>query len=246
MMTDEVRGAPSQTVLIVEDEPSIARLAKMFLERDGFRVVIATDGAQALEMHAREHPDLVILDIMLPRVDGREVLKQIRQWADTPVIMVTALRETEDRIGGLDLGADDYIAKPFSPRELVSRVHAVLRRSARSHAPADDVLRFPGLEIFPQSHRVEVNGKPVELTAKEFLLLLTLAGSPRQLFTREALLSRVWGFDFLGDSRTVDVHIGTLRRKIEPDPSHPRYIKTIWRAGYLFEPPAESESEPAS
>jgi DNA-binding response OmpR family regulator len=180
---------------------------------------------------------------MLPKVDGREVLRRLRQWSQTPVLMLTALRSEEDRINGLDLGADDYLTKPFSPRELVSRVRAILRRMGPRPSQTEETLRFAGLSIYPATRRVEVDGKTVELTAKEFMLLLTLATAPDQVFTRDALLSRVWGFEYLGDSRTVDVHIGTLRRKIERDVAHPAFIKTIWRVGYKFDPNGEPESD---
>jgi two-component system response regulator ResD len=235
-------GSPPPTILVIEDEESIYNLVKFYLEKAGYRIIIAPDGAKGIELHAREHPDLVILDLMLPKVDGREVLRQMRQWSQTPVLMLTALRGEEDRIAGLDQGADDYLTKPFSARELVSRVRAILRRTAPRPAPIAETLRFPGLLIHPATRRVEVDGHPVDLTAKEFLLLLTLASAPEQVFSRETLLSRVWGFEYLGDSRTVDVHIGTLRRKIERDPAQPRYIKTIWRAGYKFDPSGEADS----
>lgn len=229
------------TILVVEDEENIANLVKFHLEKAGFRIIIAEDGAKGIELHAREHPDLVILDLMLPKVDGREVLRQIRQWSQTPVLMLTALRGEEDRITGLDQGADDYLTKPFSGRELASRVRAVLRRLAPRPAAVQETLRYPGLLIHPATRRVEVDGRDVELTAKEFLLLLTLASAPDQVFSRETLLSRVWGFEYLGDSRTVDVHVGTLRRKIERDAAHPRFIKTIWRVGYKFDARGEAD-----
>ncbi len=236
MSSREPSPTPSITVLVVEDSENIAKLVRMYLEEAGYRVLVAADGAQAIEIQAREHPDLMVLDLMLPKVVGFEVIRQVRQWSEVPVLMLTASDGPDDRVTGLESGADDYLTKPFNPQELVSRVRAILRRTAPRTPAGDEALRFPGLVIFPLSHRVEVEGAPVELTAKEFLVLLTMASAPDQLFTREALLSRVWGFEFLGDSRTVDVHIGTLRRKIERDPAHPRYIKTIWRVGYKFMP----------
>ncbi len=241
IMSEAANGLAT-TILVVEDEENIANLVRFYLEKAGYRIVVAADGAKGIELHAREHPDLVILDLMLPKVHGRDVLKQIRQWSQTPVLMLTALRGEEDRIAGLDQGADDYLTKPFSARELVSRVRAILRRTAPRPATSTETLRFPGLLIHPATRRVEIDGHAVELTAKEFLLLLTLASAPDQVFSREALLSRVWGFEYLGDSRTVDVHIGTLRRKIERDPAQPRYVKTLWRAGYKFDPQGEAES----
>ncbi len=240
---DIAQGGPPATILVIEDEENISNLVKFYLEKSGFRILVAEDGARGIELHASEHPDLVILDLMLPKVDGNEVLRRIRQWSQTPVLMLTALRSEEDRINGLDLGADDYLTKPFSPRELVSRVRAILRRIGPRHAQAEETLSFNGLSMYPATRRVEVDGRAIELTAKEFMLLLTLATAPDQVFTRDALLSRVWGFEYLGDSRTVDVHIGTLRRKIERDAAHPAFIKTIWRVGYKFDPNGEAEPD---
>jgi two-component system response regulator ResD len=235
-------------VLVIEDEPSIMRLVRIYLEQAGFRVLMALDGQTGLEMHAREQPALVVLDVMLPVLDGWEVCRRIRQSAATPILMLTARRTEDDRVAGLDLGADDYLTKPFSPRELISRVRAILRRAAPA-VPASahtepQRITFEGLTIIPMAHRVEVDGRSVDLTAKEFDLLLAFARAPDQVFTREALLSQVWGFEYLGDSRTVDVHIGTLRKKIERDSAHPRYIKTVWRVGYKLDPSGASD-EPA-
>ena len=241
MTTEEQQ--PTQTILVIEDEESIMRTVKIFLQQAGFRVLSAADGSQGIEMHTREHPDLVLLDIMLPKVDGREVMREIRSWSNTPIVMMTALRAESEKIEGLDHGADDYITKPFSPRELVSRVRAVLRRTTPKPTVTEEILRYKDLVIHPSTHRVEAEGKPVELTAKEFQLLLTLASAHDQIFTREALLRRVWGFEYLGDSRTVDVHVGTLRRKIEQDPTNPRFIKTLWRVGYKFDPHGIADEE---
>jgi DNA-binding response OmpR family regulator len=227
------------TVLVIEDELSIMQLVRLYLEAAGYTVLTAAEGNSGLEVHARAHPDLVVLDLMLPGLDGWEVCRRIRQSARTPILMLTARRTEDDRVGGLDLGADDYLTKPFSPRELVSRARAILRRTG----PADpassgepEKLTFPGLAITPAARRVEVDEHPIDLTAKEFDLLLAFARAPDYVFTREALLSRVWGFDYLGDSRTVDVHVGTLRKKIERDPTRPRFIQTVWRVGYKFDP----------
>ena len=228
------------TILVVEDEVSIQRLISLYLERAGFRVLTAADGQTGLQVHARDHPDLVVLDLMLPILDGWEVCRRIRKTARTPILMLTARQTEDDRVQGLDLGADDYLTKPFSPRELVSRVRAILRRATPAGLAAPSAeperLTFPGLVVVPSARRVEVDGRPADLTAKEFDLLLAFARAPDYVFTREALLSRVWGFDYLGDSRTVDVHVGTLRKKVERDPAHPRYIKTVWRVGYKFDP----------
>lgn len=225
------------TVLVVEDEASIRRLVRLYLEAAGATVLEAATGRAAIESFERELPHLVILDLMLPDLDGWEVCRRIRQCSQTPIVMLTA-RETEnDRVRGLDLGADDYVTKPFSPRELVSRIRAILRRvggaeSAATHAV--DRLEYAGLTIFPLTRRVEVEGQPVSLTPKEFDLLLILARAPDRVFTRQALFSQVWGFDYLGDSRTVDVHVGTLRKKLE-ERSPRRYICTVRGTGYRFD-----------
>ncbi len=238
-----------QTILIVEDEQTLANLSQTYLSAAGFRTIIASDGAQAIEMHTNQHPDLILLDIFLPKLDGRDVLKAIRKWSDTPVIIISAMNSEEDRVNGLDLGADDYITKPFSPREVVSRVKSVLRRfQTQQSSMKQDKLEFGPIIIYPKEHRVEKNGETVELTAKEFMLLLTLSTLPNETLSRETLLSRVWGFEYLGDSRTVDVHIGTLRKKIEDNPAEPRYIKTVWRIGYKFDSTGKEEevNDPAS
>ncbi|HEX8997190.1 MAG TPA: response regulator transcription factor [Ktedonobacterales bacterium] len=250
-ITTESRPArDALTALIIEDDADIARLVRLYLEEAGFGVVYADNGIDGLEAHVREQPDIIILDVMLPGLDGREVCKRIRQVARTPIIMLTARRMEEDRVQGLDLGADDYVTKPFSPRELVSRVRAVLRRAApeRVADPArdlperPDLLTFGALAIHPTARRVEISGRPVDLTPKEFDLLLTLASAPGHVFSREALLSRVWGYDYLGDSRTVDVHIGTLRKKIERGAT--QYIRTVWGQGYSFTESDEASPRP--
>jgi two-component system response regulator ResD len=242
-----------ELILLIEDEDSIVRLLRLYLEQAGYRVLAASDGIVGLELHARERPQLVILDLMLPRLDGLEVCRRIRSWARTPLLMLTARQSEEDRIQGLELGADDYITKPFSPREVVSRVRAVLRRASQQdeagETPATktaptalapgELLRFPGLMVTIPARRVEVEGRNVDLTPKEFDLLVLMASAPDRVFTREVLLNRVWGYDYTEDGRTVDVHIGTLRKKIERDARNPRYIKTVWRVGYKFQRPAE-------
>jgi two-component system response regulator ResD len=225
------------TILIIEDETSIVDLVRLYVEEAGFTLAVAEDGASGLAANERIAPDLVILDLMLPGIDGYEVCKRIRAQSRTPILMLTARRAEDDRVMGLDLGADDYLTKPFSPRELVSRVRAILRRtSLQANETEPARLEYPGLTIIPAARRVEVDGHAVELTAKEFDVLLTLARAPDQVMARETLLSKVWGFDYLGDSRTVDVHIGTLRKKVERDPAHPRFIKTVWTVGYRFDP----------
>jgi DNA-binding response OmpR family regulator len=239
-------------ILIIEDEANIVQLIRLYLEQANFTVITASDGVAGLELHAREHPDLVILDLMLPTMDGMEVCRRIRAWASTPILMLTARQGEEDRIAGLELGADDYLVKPFSPREVVSRVKAILRRSgttppetkevgdenpgvgARAGKANNEELRFEKLLINMPERRVEVNGQRVTLTVKEFDLLVTLASAPERVFTRESLLNQVWGYSYLGDGRTVDVHIGTLRKKMESVTGAPHYIKTVWGVGYKF------------
>jgi DNA-binding response OmpR family regulator len=232
----------AQKILIIEDEEGIIHLLNLYLKDAGYSVLVARDGADGLALHAREHPDLVILDIMLPAIDGFEVCKRVRSWSQTPILMLTARSDENDRINGLELGADDYLVKPFSPRELVSRVRAILRRTSRAETDGStsregterSLLRFPGLTIDVAARRVEVNGKEVALTPTEFDLLVLFARSPDRVFTRETLMNKVWGYDYLGDGHTIDVHISALRKKIETD-STPRYIKTVWRVGYRFE-----------
>ncbi len=239
-------------ILIIEDEASIAQVIRLYLEQAGYSVLLASDGVAGLELHAREHPDLIILDLMLPALDGMEVCRRIRAWANTPILMLTARQREEDRIAGLEMGADDYLVKPFSPREVVSRVKAILRRSTLAGAPAstpqeaggaqvaetrkDEELRFNGLVVNIPARRVTVNGQEVALTAKEFDLLVVLASAPDRVFTRESLLNQVWGYTYLGDGRTVDVHIGTLRKKIESGGNAPHHIITVWGVGYKFSP----------
>ena len=244
-------------ILIIEDEANIAQVLRLYLEQANYTVLVASDGVAGLELHAREHPDLVILDLMLPALDGMDVCRRIRAWANTPILMLTARQGEEDRIAGLELGADDYLVKPFSPREVVSRVKAILRRTthyvptasggnengAGTHDKGKTIdtgeeLHFGGLHINVPARRVEVMGQDVPLTAKEFDLLVTLASSPDRVFTRESLLDQIWGYTYLGDGRTVDVHVGTLRKKIEvaagSEAAH--MVKTVWGVGYKFVP----------
>ena len=234
----------AQKILVIEDEEGIIHLLNLYIKNAGYEVIIARDGADGLAFHAREHPDLIILDIMLPAIDGFEVCRRIRAWSKTPILMVTARGSEDDRVEGLELGADDYLVKPFSPRELVSRVRAILRRTGNSESPpaspvpasspADSVLCFPGLTIEIPARRVEVNGSEVQLTPTEFDLLALLAQSPERVFTREILMNKVWGYDYLGDGHTIDVHISALRKKIEANTDQ-RYITTVWRVGYRFD-----------
>lgn len=224
-------------ILVVEDEPSIREVVSLYLRRAGYQVTIVGDGRAALESLSSEPPDLVVLDLMLPEVDGLEITRWLRQQGDTPIIMLTARREEPDRIAGLEMGADDYVVKPFSPQELVSRVRAVLRRT-RGLTPGsgEQPLVYGDLHIDPQSRLVEVGGVEKPLTAKEFDLLWTMARHPRQVFTRDQLLDLVWGLSEYIDPSTVTVHVRRLREKIEPDPGSPVHVRTVWGVGYRFEP----------
>ncbi len=225
------------SILVVEDEPSIREVVALYLERAGYQVSCVADGAAALESLARDLPDLVVLDLMLPEVDGFVITRFLRQRGDTPIIMLTARRAETDRIAGLEMGADDYVVKPFSPQELVSRVRAVLRRTQGQPAEIQtDRLEFEDLSIDPGTRLVKVRGRDVQLTAKEFDLLWFLAGNKRHVFNRDQLLDRVWGLAEYVDPSTVTVHVRRLREKIELDPSEPCHIITVWGVGYRFEP----------
>jgi DNA-binding response OmpR family regulator len=224
-------------ILIVEDEAMVADVVSRYLRRDGFQVLLATDGQAALDIARDEAPDLVLLDLMLPKIDGLEVCRRLRANSHVPIIVVTAKGDETDRIVGLELGADDYVSKPFSPRELVARVRAVLRRTKQSPigAPADAILRVGPIEVDPGGRSAMIDHQPVELTAKEFDLLWFLTRNAGQVFTRTQLLDQVWDYDYFGDESTVTVHIHRLRTKIEPDPVRPRYLKTVWGVGYKLE-----------
>ncbi len=225
-------------VLVVDDEPIVREVLNRYLSREGFEVETAADGQAALDVFEATRPDLVVLDLMLPRIDGLEVFRRIRARNGAAVIMLTARGEETDRVVGLELGADDYIAKPFSPREVVARVRAVLRRTrdATTTAPREEVMRFRELEVDSRTREVRVDGQPVELTPREFDLLHFMASSPRTVFNRLYLLDELWDASFDGDPSTVTVHVRRLREKIEPDPSRPRHLITVWGAGYRFEP----------
>lgn len=217
---------------MVDDEAQIIDLLRSYLRRDGFEVDDAGDGEAALAACVRWRPDLIILDLMLPGMDGREVCRRIRETSNTPIIMLTARDEESDKLLGLELGADDYITKPFSPREVVARVRAVLRRGTRE---AVELVRAGDLVIDLRAHEVSLAGRRVDLTPTEFRLLETLAGHPNQVFTRMQLIDRVQGHAFEGYERTVDAHIKNLRGKVEPDPRAPRYIVTVYGVGYKFQ-----------
>jgi DNA-binding response OmpR family regulator len=224
-------------VLIVDDEPMVRDVLERYLTRGGFVAETAGDGEAALAAFDASRPDLVLLDLMLPRVDGFSVFRSIRARAATPVIMLTARGEETERIAGLELGADDYVAKPFSPREVVARVQAVLRRqSAQDKMSEKESLVFDDLELDGASREVRVRGRVISLTPKEFDLLYVMASRPRTVFTRTELLDELWDLAFEGDPSTVTVHIRRLREKIEVDPSNPRRLVTVWGVGYRFEP----------
>ena len=226
-----------QTILVVDDEPSIVEIVTLYLQRAGYTVRSAADGHAALRALTAGKPDLVVLDLMLPGVDGLEITRRLRAEGETPIIMLTSRSEETDRIVGLEMGADDYVVKPFSPQELVSRVRAVLRRTGNAaQTERAEVLRFGPVQIDPGTRLVTIDGEEIVLTAKEFDLLWMLAGHPRQVFSRTQLLDRVWGETEYLDPSTVTVHVRRLREKIEPDPSAPAYIQTVWGVGYKFEP----------
>ncbi len=223
-----------KTILVVEDDANIADLVRIYLENDGYAVQIAGDGGTGVRLFRELSPDLVLLDIMLPVMDGWQVLAAIREIGKTPVIMLTAKEETDDKVHGLELGADDYLTKPFETRELLARIHAVLRRSGGEEERRSQVLTFDKLEINMDSYELIVDGKKIDTPPKEMALLFHLASSPNRVYTRNQLLDEVWGFDYLGDSRTVDVHIKRLREKLEG--VSPRWaLSTVWGVGYKFE-----------
>ena len=225
----------AKTVLVVEDDSNIAELLRLYLEKDGFEVFHAEDGGEGLRMAQEKKPDLILLDIMLPVVDGWVVCSEIRKSSTVPIIMLTAKGETFDKITGLEMGADDYVTKPFEVKELMARIHAVMRRiDGESVQPAERKLTFDKLVINLDSYELVVDGKRMEVPPKEMELLYHLASSPNRVFTRNQLLDEVWGFDYFGDSRTVDVHIKRLREKLEG--VSPKWsLKTVWGVGYKFE-----------
>jgi DNA-binding response OmpR family regulator len=221
-------------ILVVEDEAQIVRLVRAYLEQAGFAVSVARDGEEGLLRFRQERPDLVILDLMLPKMDGLDLCRAMRKIADTPIIMLTARSEEADKLIGLELGADDYITKPFSPRELVARVRVVLRRIGASDPPARP-LSIGLLTINPEMHSVSLDGKPVDLTPTEFEILLLLAQHPGHVYSRTHLLDAIQGEAYEGYERNIDVHVKNLRRKIEADPREPRLILTVYGVGYKFQ-----------
>ena len=225
-----------ERVLVVDDESTVTEVVERYLSLEGYDVSLAANGSDALRLAQEWAPDLVVLDLMLPGVDGLEVCRQIRKDSQVPIIMLTAKGDETDRIVGLELGADDYVTKPFSPRELVARVKTVLRRMSNGPTQAaGGTLRFDQLTINPQTRVVTTRAGDVSLTGKEFDLLFFLASNPGQVFTREQLMDKVWDYSYAGDSSTVTVHIRRLREKVEAEPVKPRYIKTVWGVGYKFE-----------
>ena len=231
--------AAEARVLVVDDEPIVREVLSRYLSREGFEVETAADGQTALDAFEATRPELIVLDLMLPQIDGLEVFRRVRARSGAAVIMLTARGEETDRVVGLELGADDYVAKPFSPREVVARVRAVLRRTreaATAGGAGEDVLSFGELEIDPRTREARVDGRPVELTPREFDLLHFMASSPRTVFNRDHLLDELWDPSFTGDPSTITVHVRRLREKIEPNPANPRHLITVWGTGYRFEP----------
>ncbi len=225
-------AAADTRILLVDDEPIVTEVIEKYLRREGFSVTTVRDGQAALAAVGSDPPDLIVLDLMLPRIDGLEVCRQVRATSRVPIVILSAKDEESDKILGLGLGADDYVAKPFSPRELVARIQAVLRRARSATPPEGDLIRLGPLRINPAGRTVEIGGAPIDLTAREFDLLHFLARHPGQVFTRDQLLDHVWDMAFTGDASTVTVHVRRLREKIEPDPVRPRYVRTVWGVGY--------------
>ncbi|WP_045076698.1 response regulator transcription factor [Psychromicrobium lacuslunae] len=233
----------NRKILLVEDEELIAAVVRDYLLRAGYQVELATDGFTALHLAAESNPDLIILDRMLPGLDGAEVCRRIRKTMNMPIILLTALGTEDDRILGLEMGADDYVTKPFSPRELVLRVHSVLRRSVKEFAP-EPTVELAGFSLNPAARQVQLHGEMLALTAREFDLLAFFLRRPQQVFSREELIKAVWGWDF-GDLSTVTVHVRRLREKIEKDPTHPTLLHTVWGVGYRFDPEPVEPERPA-
>ena len=221
-------------VLIVDDDPNINQLIKLYLEKEGYETETAERGAAALNLFKKNPPQIVLLDLMLPGMDGWQVCREIRKISTIPIIMLTAKDETFDKVLGLELGADDYMTKPFDPKELIARIKAVMRRTQTAVAPERE-LAFPNLVINMSTYLVTYNGKDIEMPPKEIELLYFLAAHPNKVFTRDQLLEQVWGFDYFGDSRTVDVHIKRIREKLPGSEEYGWQIKTVWSVGYKFE-----------
>lgn len=236
-------NAETKRILFVEDEQSIRDVIAAYLESEGYWVTAVGDGAAALEQFHSHTFDVVILDLMLPKVSGEQVCKEIRNGSDVPIIMLTAKGELDDRIAGLELGADDYLVKPFSPRELIARIRALLRRANVNEEPQRDKLVYGDLELDITAHRAVLAGEDLDLTASEFKLLTTLARYPGRVYSRMELVEKVLGYDFEGYERTVDSHVKNLRAKLHDDPREPRFIFTVHGVGYRFENPAANEKK---
>jgi two-component system alkaline phosphatase synthesis response regulator PhoP len=221
---------PGKKVLVVDDDVRTVELVKLYLNRDGYRVITSTDGIEALRLARESHPDLIVLDLMLPGIDGLEICRTLRTESDVPIIMLTAMTTDDDRLRGLDLGADDYVTKPFSPRELAARVRAVLRRLPGERGP--DKISYGPLTINYLEHQAYLRNRPLKLSPIEFKLLGVFVKEPGRVFSRAEIIEKALGYDFDGFDRTIDVHILKLRRKLEPDPSQPKFIKTVYGAGY--------------
>ena len=224
----------NKKIVVIDDEESVQEVVRGYLERDGYLVYVADNGGDGLALAERLEPALIVLDLMLPDVSGEEICREVRSRSDVPILMLTAKSAEEERVGGLTLGADDYLTKPFSPRELVARVRAILRRSSGTETPLVETLAFDDgrLVIDTVEHEVRVEGEQVDLTPNEYKLLVTLARYSGRVYSRFELINHVQGYDFEGYERTIDVHVKNLRRKIEPDPRHPRYVQTVFGAGY--------------
>ena len=227
----------AQKILVVDDEQPIADILQFNLEKEGYQVICAYDGDEATRLAENEKPDLILLDIMLPNKDGNEVLREVRKTQTMPIIMLTAKDSEIDKVLGLELGADDYLTKPFSPKEVIARIKAILRRTRKSNQNSFSSLKIGGLTIYPERYEAEINSETITFTRKEFELLYFLAKNKGKVISRDQLLSGVWDYDFVGDTRIVDVHISHLRDKIEPDTKKPIYIKTIRGLGYKLEEP---------
>ena len=225
---------PNQKILIVDDDQNICELLRLYLAKEGYETLIAHDGEKALELFEQNKPNMVLLDVMMPRMDGWEVCRRIRAQGNTPIIMLTAKGETFDKVLGLELGADDYVVKPFDSKEVVARIKAVLRRCNPEESGKEGVIQFENLSLDMSRYELKVKGKVVEAPPKELELLAYLAGHPNRVFTRDQLLDEVWGFEYYGDSRTIDVHIKRLREKLE-GASDKWSLKTVWGVGYKFE-----------
>ena len=229
-----VRVEPNKKIVVIDDEPSVQEVVRGYLEKDGYLVYVAGSGRDGLALAERAQPGLIVLDLMLPDVSGEEICRQIRSRSDVPILMLTAKASEDERVAGLALGADDYLTKPFSPRELVARVRAVLRRTQGVEMPLVEVLSVDAgaLEIDTVQHEVRRDGEIVELTPNEYRLLVTLARYPGRVYSRFELINHVQGYDFEGYERTIDAHVKNLRKKIEPDPKRPRYVETVFGVGY--------------